>query len=105
MISTPSPRAIVCPGCRKLILAGRRGPLPTRCAQCRGYKVLPERAAGRTTCSTCGTDLPIVGRRGRVPRFCRSCWRERRRRAEAGRRLLRHRRPALSSPCEPDTRP
>lgn len=76
MSSTPLLRSFTCPVCGKLAMAGRRGPLPRRCAACRRYRVLPERAAGRTTCSTCGTEITVPGRRGRLPTLCPGCRRE-----------------------------
>lgn len=35
--------------------------------------VLPERLAGKTTCSICGAEVPVLGRRGQLHRFCRPC--------------------------------
>ena len=101
MTSTPRLRSIICPGCGRLTVAGRCGPLPTRCAQCRRYRILPARAAGRTNCSMCSAELPVVGRRGRLPLFCRPCWRKRRRCRERSRRLLLRERTALAPGREP----
>lgn len=84
MTSTPLLRSFTCPVCRKLAMAGRRGPLPRRCGPCRRRPVLPARAAGRTTCSTCGAEIPVRGRRGRLPTLCHPCRRENK---NSGRRL------------------
>lgn len=84
MTSTPLLRSFLCPACGKLALAGRRGPLPRRCAPCRRRPVLPARAAGLTTCSTCGAEVTVHGRRGRLPTLCPRCRRENK---AAGRRL------------------
>jgi len=76
MVQYSSRRAIICPDCGKYVLAGSRGPLPTRCRQCRARRrrpILPERLAGKTTCSRCGATVPVTGRRGRLPQFCRAC--------------------------------
>jgi hypothetical protein len=76
MTQHSSRRAIICPDCGKYVLAGSRGPLPTRCRQCRAWRrrpILPERLAGKTTCSRCGATVPVTGRRGRLPQFCRVC--------------------------------
>ena len=74
-----SPRAIICPDCGKFTLVGSRGPMPERCQQCRAWRrrpVLPQRVAGKTTCSTCGAEVPVLGRRGRLPKYCPPCRRE-----------------------------
>ena len=84
MSSTPLLRSFTCPVCGKLAMAGRRGPVPRRCAPCRRRPVLRARAAGQTTCSTCGAEIPVRGRRGRLPTLCRYCRRERK---NGGRRL------------------
>jgi len=76
MISIPLLRPFTCPVCGKLAFAGRRGPLPRRCAPCRRRPVLPERASGRTTCSSCAVAIAVAGRRGRLPSLCRGCRRE-----------------------------
>ncbi|MGE0229555.1 MAG: hypothetical protein AB7U23_13715 [Dehalococcoidia bacterium] len=74
-----SPRAIICPDCKKFTLVGSRGPMPERCRQCRAWRrrpIRPERLAGKTNCSTCGAEVPVLGRRGQLPKYCRPCRRE-----------------------------
>lgn len=94
MSSTPLLRSLLCPACGKRTLAGRRGPLPRRCAPCRRRPVLTARAAGRTNCSTCGAEIAVPGRRGRLPTVCPPCRRESK---NAGRRLY-----ADMTPYTPD---
>jgi len=84
MASTSRLRSFTCPVCGHAAPVGRRGPLPRACTPCRRRPVVPARAAGRTTCSTCGAELPVRGRRGRVPTRCPRC---RRASKNAGRRL------------------
>ena len=84
MTSTRLLRSFTCPVCGKPAPVGRRGPLPRRCAPCRRRPVLPARAAGRTTCATCGAQIPVPGRRGRLPTLCPACRRESK---NSGRRL------------------
>jgi hypothetical protein len=67
----PADRACACSACGAAIVAGRRGPLPTRCARCR-RAVLPGRVAGRVACSLCARGIR-VGRRGPLPTRCSAC--------------------------------
>lgn len=88
MSNVPPARAISCPTCGRLTLAGARGPLPKRCADCRRWPVRPERVAGQTTCSGCHGHLRVLGRRGRIPTVCPPCRGRRRAAANARRRLI-----------------